>query len=332
MLLLPSAITKRTGEIRMELIPWNIARLQDLVDLWNQELGESFPMGKELFEQNSFKDKNVFYEGSCIAIDNDHNVIGFIVTKKWQEQLDTKMSSRNSWIQVLLVDHRHRQNGIGTKLLKHAESALASSGLNKVVLGRDPWHYFPGIPKQYGEVCAWFEKRGYQAQGSDYDLICQYDNPDNPPVQAGDVTFSILDKKDKDQLLEFLHRCFPGRWEYEAIHYFQKGGTGREFLVLKKNNQIIGFCRINDGRSPFIAQNVYWAPLFNEELGGIGPLGIDANERKQGYGLAIVEAGVERLRNRNIDTIVIDWTGLVDFYNKLGYEVWKSYISLEKDI
>ena len=37
--------------------------------------------------------------------------------------------------------------------------------------------------------------------------------------------------------------------------------------------------------SPFIAQNVYWSPLFEEEVGGIGPLGIDAEEQKQGYGL-----------------------------------------------
>lgn len=55
-----------------------------------------------------------------------------------------------------------------------------------------------------------------------------------------------------------------------------------------------------------IAQNVYWAPLYKETLGGIGPLGIDAEERGQGYGLSIVKAGIVYLRKRKINRIVID--------------------------
>ena len=30
------------------------------------------------------------------------------------------------------------------------------------------------------------------------------------------------------------------------MKYFEMNGTGREFLVVKKKGQIIGFCRIND--------------------------------------------------------------------------------------
>lgn len=317
----------------MKFIPWNIDRLEDLVDLWNKELGERFPMRTELFEQNSFDDLNVFSEGSQIAVDNKDNVIGFIVVKRWQEQLDVGMSSETAWIQALLVDHRFRNQGTGSKLLNHAESVCKANGMDNVLLGRDPWHYFPGVPSQFESTAIWFEKRGFKKLGSDYDLICNYDNLHHfsVPVMEG-VAFSILKKEDTAHFLAFLHRCFPGRWEYEAIHYFQKGGSGREFVVLKKNGQIIGFCRINDSNSPFIAQNVYWAPLFNEELGGIGPLGIDSKERKNGYGLAIVEAAVSHLRKRNINSILIDWTGLVDFYNKLGYKIWQGYDSYKKSL
>src|SRR5699024_8165519 len=108
--------------------------------------------------------------------------------------------------------------------------------------------------------------------------------------------------------------------------------TGREFVVLRKNNRIIGFCRINDEHSPMIAQNVYWAPLITGELGGVGPLGIDENERGQGYGLAIVEAGLAFLRQRGICHIVIDWTDLVNFYKKLGFCPWKGYLVYQKEI
>ncbi len=317
----------------MKLISWSIDRIEELVELWNKELGTDFPMRNELFEQNSFRDENVFSEASRIALDENNNIIGFLVAKRWQEDLEVGMNPNVGWIQVLLVDQRFRNQGIGTNLLKHAEKTFLDSGISSVVLGRDPWHYFPGIPQPYHDVASWFEKQGYSKLGSDYDVLCEY-NPANDPAfpKLEGVEFSVLDKKDKEAFLKFLNRCFPGRWEYEAIHYFEKGGTGREFVVLKKKDEIIGFCRMNDSNSPIIAQNVYWAPLFNEELGGIGPLGIDTNERKNGYGLAIVQAAIAYLRNRNVNSIVIDWTGLIDFYGKLGYEVWKSYDSYKKNI
>lgn len=311
---------------------WDVKRLAELVNLWNQELVETFPMSIELFKQNSFEDENICYDGSLIATTEDGRIVGFIVAKKWQEKLTVNMSADTGWIQVLLVDKAYRNQGIGTELLSHAERVLKTSGMKKVLLGRDPWHYFPGIPGELEDVSQWFEKKGYTTFGTEFDLINHYDKHKEDLIQLDhDLSFSILTLKDKDAFLMFLRRCFPGRWEYEAIHYFKKGGTGREFVILKKVNEIIGFSRINDGQSPLIAQNVYWSPLFNEELGGIGPLGIDSNERKQGYGLAIVEAAISFLRDRDINIIVIDWTGLVNFYKKLGYETWKEYNSYQKE-
>ncbi len=317
----------------MRLESWDSKRIKDLVKLWNQELGEEFPMRTALFEQNSFNDKNVLYEGSFIAVDSEDKVVGFIVAKKWQEQLDVGMKEDIGWIQVLLVDHKYRNQGVGERLLTQTEASLKSSGVNQILLGKDPWHYFPGIPEQKTNVMKWFEKRGYEACGNEHDLICNYDNTDETVLPSFEgVKFSLLDEKDKSDFLSFLHRCFPGRWEYEAIQYFEKGGTGREFVILKRNNEILGFSRINDAHSILIAQNTYWAPLFHEQLGGIGPLGIDPNERGKGYGIAIVEAAITYLRKRAIKRIVIDWTGLVAFYEKIGYEVWKSYRSFKKDL
>lgn len=315
----------------MKLLDWNKDRVEEIVQLWNDELQTDFPMRKQLFIQNSFQDENVCADASKIAVDKQDNVIGFIVAKKWQETLDVAMSDTTGWIQALIVQRDQRQKGVGSALLRHAEKELIKSGVEQLLLGRDPWHYFPGIPVEYEYVSDWFERKGYEKQGVEHDLICTYEAGEVIDIPKRDgVEFSLLDKQDKKNFLSFLRRCFPGRWEYEAMHYFQKGGTGREFVVLKRAGQIVGFCRINDDKSPMVAQNVYWAPLFNEVLGGVGPLGIDAEERGQGFGLAIVEAGIAFLRKRDIKRIVIDWTGLVDFYKKLGYEVWKSYSTYTK--
>lgn len=316
----------------MNYISWNAERADELVNLWNKELGNEFPMRRELFLQNSFDDINLYKEGSLIAVDDKDKVIGFIAVKKWNDAIDVGISKENGWIQIILVDRDYRNKGIGGKLLNHAESKLKESGMNQIWLGRDTWHYFPGIPMEYKNTAEWFENRGYSYTGEEVDLDCNYKENGEAaaiPEKAG-VEVSLLTIEEKESFLSFLNRCFPGRWEYEAIQYFQKGGTGREFVVLKKNNEIIGFCRINDSKSPIIAQNVNWDPLYDDELGGIGPLGIDSSERKQGYGLFIVEAAVAILRQRNINSILIDWTGLIAFYEKLGFNVCKRYYSYHK--
>src|SRR5699024_7678626 len=71
----------------LKLIAWQENKVDDIVRLWNQELGNDFPMRRVLFLQNSFHDINVYYEGSQLAVDNDGRVIGFIIAKKWQDSL-----------------------------------------------------------------------------------------------------------------------------------------------------------------------------------------------------------------------------------------------------
>lgn len=309
------------------------ARLPELVKLWNQEIGSEFPMRIELFSQNSFQDTNIYYPASIMAMDQE-KVVGFIISKVWQEQVkEVSFSKDVGWIQVLMVDRHYRHKGIGTCLLNQAQGALRKAGVKKILIGRDPWHYFPGIPFEYKDVQVWLEKKGYTALPLEYDLTStEVTLKSLKPLSLPDVSISLLTSDKKDAFLAFLHRCFPGRWEYEGIHYFHRGGTGREFVIVEKEKKIIGFCRINDSASPYIAQNVYWAPLLSDELGGIGPLGIDPQERGLGYGLAIVWAGVYYLHERGIRSFVIDWTTLVPFYKKLGFKVWKSYKKYEKEL
>ncbi|AMQ06141.1 GNAT family N-acetyltransferase [Sporosarcina psychrophila] len=315
----------------MKIIAWKRDRLEELVELWNKELAVDFPMRKELFIQNSFNDVNVSYEGSYIAVDDQDHVIGFVVAKRWQETIDVKMDPKGGWIQVLLIDSAHRGKGLGTKLLKRAEAQLKGNGVEEMQLGGDPFHYFSGIPDQYKNAQKLAKKHGYTKRVDTYDLINHLDKKYDLPVDNS-VVFSILKKEEEVDLILFLERCFPGRWVYETMKYFEMNGDGREFVVVKKKGQIIGFCRINDSHSPFIAQNVYWSPLFEQEVGGIGPLGIDANEQKQGYGLAIVQAAIAYLQERNTETIIIDWTILVDFYKKLDFNPWKIYGVYLKDL
>jgi beta-N-acetylhexosaminidase len=329
----PAGWRWENGGFRMKYVPLSVDWLTELSLLWNRELGDQFPMQEQLLRQNSFSDVNVLQGGSWIAVDEiSGKIVGFIVAKLWQEHREFVLGAGAGWIQVLLVDRDYRRLGIGSELLKRAETALLEHGVHKILIGRDPWHYFPGVPKEYPKVRTWLESKGYKDDNRvENDLLAIYDqsSASKLPIQEG-VSYRLLEIHEKNELLAFLRRCFPGRWEYEAIRYFELGGTGREFVVIETDGHMIGFCRINDSSSPIIAQNVYWSPLFEDELGGIGPLGVDSAYQGKGYGLAVVQAGVHFLRERGIRKIVIDWTTLVAFYEKLNYRVWKSYDSFSK--
>ena len=65
-------------------------------------------------------------------------------------------------------------------------------------------------------------------------------------------------------------------------------------------------------------------------LGGIGPLGVDASYRNKHIGYDIVAYAHNVLIDNNVSDIIIDWTGLLDFYRQFGFEVFKSYFYMAK--
>ncbi len=243
-----------------------------------------------------------------------------------------KLGDGGGWIQAIVVRSDVRGQGVGSRLLEQAEQALRDAGAQLAYVGRDPWHYFPGIPHELPDAKTWFARKGYEVLYDVYDLVNISGEHEGRQQYVDGAYARLLEVGDRDEMLRFFKRCFPGRWLYEAETYWERGGTGREFVGLFKDGEMIGFCRVNDDQSPLIAQNTYWAPLFESPLGGIGPLGVDDRFRGKGYGLAIVKDGVAELASRGVKNLVIDWTGLIDFYAKLGFTVWKGYDLAKKDL
>lgn len=304
--------------------------------LWNEEWGSEYPLRHRLLQQNIGEDIHLLPEGSWVAEDEAKaRVLGFVVAKKAGAEAERYgIAADTGWIHMLLVASKVRGCGWGQALLDNAEMALREAGVRQIVLGSDLHRrMFPGIPDGWVESKRWFEKRGYVPGDKTCDLLHAYSEPVDggfPPVL--DAVFRVAGPDDREALAAFMARCFPGGWEYQLADYWQHGGIGREFVLLLKQEEIIGFCRMNDASAPLLAQNIYWSPLFAEELGGVGPLGIDCAYRGRQYGLAIVQAAIACLLGRGIRTIVIDTTPYIDFYGKLGYREWKWYCRYDKPI
>lgn len=301
----------------------------EIMEFWNREIGDAFPLREELWEQNTFDDLNLMEE-ACVAFAEDGELAGFIVAKRLLEVSEAAMQPDVGWISCLLVGRQSRRQDLGERLLRHAEDHFAQAGVREIRLGQDPWHFFPGIPAEDAETADWFERRGYRREYVESDLLREVSGQSAYQLTNPTEHFRVLEREELPELVAFLAQQFPGRWHYEALRYLETGAGGEEFIGFYIEGSLKGFCRINDSGSPLIAQNVYWAPLFTCELGGIGPLGIDRSVRGQHFGLDLVKAAANELMGRGSEAIIIDWTGLVPFYEKLGFRVWKQYITMAK--
>jgi len=66
--------------------------------------------------------------------------------------------------------------------------------------------------------------------------------------------------------------------------------------------------------------------LLGQNVGELGPLGVLEAVRENGIGLALAARVTELLRERGASVRYVGWTWLVDWYGRLGYQVWREYV------
>lgn len=302
----------------------------EILNLWNKEWSTIYPIDHDLFVRNyKFVLKNLAY---C-ATYND-TIIGFIIGKTYQENFIIPNYEGLGWISLIYVAGIYRNQGIGTKLLYLVESEIEKLKKNCINIGRDLFNYFPGLPVDMKNSLKWFQNRGYSNPYNTYDLICKKTKDELPLVNDNKI-FRLASVADYCELLEFMNNNWPGRWTKEVIDYFENGGTGREYLLCIMDNKIVGFVKIGypNTLTKLESYSLTWRNRF-DSLGGIGPLGVDKNYRLRHFGLDLISYARNILFSKEVSAseIIIDWTGLTDLYRKAGFEVWKSYFYLSKEI
>ncbi len=304
--------------------------IKQLYQLWNREYEKIYPISPELFNRNL---ENAYLDSCFYATDKDE-IVGFIIGKIYQDKYTIESYTDSAWISLIYVRPDYRKQGIGSLLLLKAEEVFKKLGKTVCNLGRDCHNYFPGLPCDFANFVSWFEKRGFVFNRQTYDLIRETKNYRKLKIENDDFTFRIGNITDKEKIINFISRVWPGRWTQEALEYFNAGGTGKEYmLVLNKNQEVIGFAKVCGPKTEtsHMSFSLTWRARFSN-LGGIGPLGIDPNYRKKHLGYDIVSSAVNHLIDEGAEQIIVDWTGLLEFYRHMGFEVWKSYFYSSKKI
>ena len=304
-------------------------KLNDIYLIWNAEYGNIYPITAELFERNI---ENALMKASYVAVENDE-LIGFVIGKVWQDDYNIKGYENIGWISLIYVIPKYRNQGVGSKLLNLSIDALKEYGIHTINLGKDYNNFFPGLPIDLAKYRIWFQNRGFEFLYLTHDLITR-NNKNKLPIKNSEFEFKNASTVSKELVIEFINTYWPGRWTKEAIDYYNNGGNGNEYQIcLNDKSEIIAFAKVcyPNTLTKCMSNSLTWRTRF-DALGGIGPLGVAPSYRGQNLGYDIVASSVNNLINFGISDIIIDWTGLLEFYRKLGFEVWKVYFYLQKKL
>ncbi len=307
------------------LDPAHAPHREAVVTLWNRACSPRFPIHLAFVSFNLRPCPGGVQEGR-LALRNGVPV-GFVLASGLTEPVPG-MDPTLGWLDALAVDPAHQHRGIGTQLLSWAEEWLQDQGVQAVQVGSSLRPFVPGVPEEQQSAIDFFVAQGYRAPPG---LERVWDVARDLSGYTGvtglrPVAAQIRPARPGEEkaLLAFLAREFPGRWTYEAGMFLQDGGRISDYMLLWTEEGLQGACRLTfeDSAWPLARFHPHGLP---RPWGQLGSIGIAASRRGQGLGLALLDAGLRRLRDCGVRGCVIDWTTLLDFYARAGFRPYHTY-------
>jgi len=279
-----------------------------------------FHVSRQKLLTNLFSDPDFSPEASFAAVNPAGKVLAFAGVKISSNQ---ELYPDTAWISIMAVDREVQGQGLGTRLMEKVLSVLQTKAIKQIFLGMDFNNFFSGIPAPDERKAAFFEKFGFVVSaGEHYDL--EADIIHNAFIDSfDDSAFAAeypvhLFHGEREKVLDFLHREFPGRWEYEFSEALQEKKDFDEIVVLwnRDETEVAGYAMLHAERDAEGKKTGY---------GGLGPIGIAEKIRGHHVGDYILHEGLLQLRKIGVETVNIDWTILKDFYGQFGFEPARIY-------
>lgn len=311
-----------------DLIPFTSSHLEDVIRIWNSASYADYPVNKRFLSYNMIPCTGEVIEGR-VAIQQGE-IIGFVLACAVIDD----PSKTLGWVSEIAVHPSAQRQGIGSALLAWAEGWLKEQGCKRIRIGGNLRSFLPGIPYGMRENVEFFERRGYASpthQPYEYDIARSLKNYQSIYPKPAHADLTPMQPGEEPLLLDFLHREYPGRWEFEAREFVKNGARSSDFLLLHVQGEVHGFCRLTlpDSERPI---ERFYPQRLPQPWGQYGPLGLSRAVRGQGLGGYLIDAAAVHMRALGVDGCVIDWTSLVELYGKFGFTVYNQYVSLFKAI
>ena len=321
----PANCLSRCHDFMLSLVSFTSSHHADAIRTWNAASHRDYPINERFLSHNVIPTTGEMIEGR-VAIQESESV-GFVLACAMQ-------GSTLGWVSAIVVHPAAQRQGIGAELLAWAEGWLTEHDCKRIRVGGNLRPFLPGLPYAMREYVSFFEKHGYGApvrQPYEYDIARSLKNYQSiyPKPVHGDLM--PMTSGEQPLLLEFMHREYPGRWEFEAQEFVKNGGRVADYLLLRVDGEIQGFCRLTlpDSERPI---ERFYPQRLPQPWGQFGPLGLSKAARGRGLGAYLIDAAACHMQSLGVNGCVIDWTSLVELYGKFGFKLYNRYISLFKVI
>jgi GNAT superfamily N-acetyltransferase len=302
-------------------IDFRAADFKALAELWNRFYPEKYALDADLLKQNTVNSP-LFDWGASSILMRDDEPTAFAAIKKSAARLYKGPDEDEAHLTAIAYD----ESADAVDILGYAKSILRNRGATRLAFGRDSRHFFPGCPDEVKAICSFLTVEGFIDGGEAVDLTRDLVNYENPAKPVADGEFRRLRQEDRSSLNHFFQKNFSGRWAHDVLEKAAVDGIENTVFGLILDGQVQGFSLLQDWTHSLCIGGAVWRVGLGENWGSLGPIGISEEIRGKGFGNALLGASLEDLKARGVRRCIIDWTGLVDFYGKHGFEVTNRYL------
>jgi predicted N-acetyltransferase YhbS len=299
------------------------ADFETLTTLWNEFYPERYRIDADLLRLNTVQSA-VFDWGASSVWYEDSELCGLVSVKKSASALYAGPDQDTAHLSAIV----YRDPRIGVDLLADVKRTLRNRGLARLVFGQDSRHFFPGCPVDFRSLEDFLMVEGFQEGGLAHDLERDLSTYVNPYGPVDGAVLRPVETDDIPALQEFFEREFPGRWNYDIMHKVRLEQSPSCVFGLFFGPNAEGFALLQDGKAKIPIGGAVWRNDLGADWGSLGPIGVSARLRGKGSGGALLGAALDYLKQSGARQCIIDWTGLVDFYGKFGFQVTRTYKSM----
>ncbi len=292
-------------------------------NLWQQTLGRLWPLPYETFHAVTVTNP-AYRQGDHLVACSGEEIIGFIAAQARQ-----CASSPQGNLLLMLVAPAYQRQGIGRMLHDQALGILKQRGVAEIQLGGGSHYFWQGVPTNVPGAWSFFQACGWSEVERSFDLVRALAGYSTPAgvyerLRPG-ITIAQATPAEVQAVLEFEGQHFP-QWLPHYQRVMEYAGYTDVVVARDITRGIAGTSFVLDPRASWWQHDIRWLQLLGENTGGVGPLGVAEYMREQGIGLALAARVTELLCERGLEKSYVGWTWLIDWYGKLGYQLWQEYI------
>lgn len=294
-----------------------------LTELWNEFYPDRYAIDEDLLRLNTVQSPVFDWGASSVWMD-DGSPVGWVSVKKSAKTLYPGPDQDVSHVSAIA----YRDARAAVDMLADVKQTLRNRGITKLVFGQDSRHFFPGCPTDCKGLEGFLMVEGFAEGGSAFDLerdLSDYSNP-YPAVPGAEMRYVGPD--DHPALTEFMDREFPRRWAYDVENKVRLEAPMETVYALFLAGRVEGFALLQRHGAKIPIGGAVWRRSLGDRWGSLGPIGVSAHLRGKGVGGALLGAALQQLKTDGVARCIIDWTVLVDFYRKFGFEVSREYKSM----